>query len=106
MDIGTGSTTTGAVMSFFDNYGIIGTRIVAPVGGGNYAYKLAGQDGALAGQQALTIGSRPAKRGDGHGTTNRDRCVLKFHAGEQGERILFVWLLPIVGGCRYPERQI
>ncbi len=56
-----GTTTTGAIMSFFDNYGIIGTRIVAPVGGDSYAYRLAGQDGAIAGQRALTIGSRPAK---------------------------------------------
>lgn len=56
-----GKTTTGAVMSFFDNYGIIGARIVAPVGGGSYAYMLAGQDGAISGQRALTIGSRPAK---------------------------------------------
>lgn len=57
---GGNGSTSGAIMSFFENYGIVGCRIVVPVGGGRYTYMLGGQDGAIAGQRALTLGTRPA----------------------------------------------
>ncbi|KAL2679406.1 hypothetical protein Neosp_010180 [[Neocosmospora] mangrovei] len=56
----TGSRTLGAIMSFFDNYGIIATRIIAPeVSRGTYKYELKGQDSAIAGQRSSTLGERP-----------------------------------------------
>jgi hypothetical protein len=56
----TGSKSAGAIMSFFDNYGIIGTRIIAPEASrGTYKYELKGQDSAIAGQRSSTLGERP-----------------------------------------------
>lgn len=56
----TGNRSSGAIMSFFDNYGIISTRIIAPEASrGTYKYELKGQDSAIAGQRSLTLGERP-----------------------------------------------
>ncbi|CAI6051777.1 unnamed protein product [Clonostachys chloroleuca] len=56
----TGHRTSAAIMSFFDNYGIIATRIVAPEASrGTYKYALMGQDSAIAGQRSSTLGERP-----------------------------------------------
>ncbi|KAF5568019.1 phosphatidylcholine-hydrolyzing phospholipase c [Fusarium phyllophilum] len=55
-----GMTSFGAIMSFFDNYGIIAARIVAPEASrGTYKYELKGQDSAMAGQRSLTLDERP-----------------------------------------------
>ncbi|RBQ66871.1 hypothetical protein FVER14953_21254 [Fusarium verticillioides] len=55
-----GMTSSGAIMSFFDNYGIIAARIVAPEASrGTYKYELKGQDSAIAGQRSLTLDERP-----------------------------------------------
>ena len=56
----TGETTTGAILSFFDNYGIIAARMIAPgASRGSFRYELKGQEPAIAGQRALTLGERP-----------------------------------------------
>lgn len=56
----TGNRSSGAIMSFFDNYGIIATRIIAPESSrGTYKYELKGQDSAIAGQRSSTLGERP-----------------------------------------------
>ncbi|CAH0016129.1 unnamed protein product [Clonostachys rhizophaga] len=55
----TGHRTSAAIMSFFDNYGIIATRIIAPEASrGTYKYALMGQDSAIAGQRSTTLGER------------------------------------------------
>jgi hypothetical protein len=55
-----GTQTSGAIISFFDNYGVIAARIIAPEAShGSYKYELKGQDGAIAGQRSFTIGERP-----------------------------------------------
>jgi hypothetical protein len=57
----TGNKSAGAIISFFDNYGIIGTRIIAPEASrGTYKYELKGQDSAIAGQRSSTLGERSA----------------------------------------------
>ena len=54
--------TAGAIMSFFNNYGIIAARIIAPeTVRGSFKYELKGQDSAIAGQRSSTMGERPDK---------------------------------------------
>ncbi|KAI9170786.1 hypothetical protein HJFPF1_00259 [Paramyrothecium foliicola] len=56
----TGDRSSGAIMSFFDNYGIIASRLIAPEASrGTYKYELKGQDSAIAGQRSHTLGERP-----------------------------------------------
>jgi len=57
----TGQRTSVGIMSFFDNYGIIATRVLAPESPGSFKYVLKGQDSAISGQRSLTIGERPEK---------------------------------------------
>jgi hypothetical protein len=52
--------TSGTIISFFDNYGVIAARVIAPEAShGSYKYELKGQDGAIAGQRSFTFGERP-----------------------------------------------
>ncbi|KAJ9638282.1 hypothetical protein H2199_006969 [Coniosporium tulheliwenetii] len=52
-------TTDAAIMMFFDNYGILGTRLLAPVrSAGTYFYELKGQTPSIAGQPTQAIGWR------------------------------------------------
>ena len=54
--------TKGAIISLFDNYGIIGARLVGPESPkGSFKYELKGQNGAIVGQRSGTIGGRPEK---------------------------------------------
>ena len=51
-----GTTSYTGIMAFFDNYGILGSRLLAPVGSGTYAYELKGQTPAIAGQISRGLG--------------------------------------------------
>lgn len=54
-----GEKTEVAITSFFDNYGVMGARIVAPVRArGTLEYEFKGQNGALAGQRATFLDQR------------------------------------------------
>ena len=56
-----GATTTAGIMAFFDNYGVIGARIMAPVTSkGTLLYEFKGQNPSIAGQKSTTLGNRPA----------------------------------------------
>ncbi|MCJ1385456.1 hypothetical protein MMC17_008579 [Xylographa soralifera] len=54
------SSTDAAIMAFFDNYGVVGARLVAPVAPGSLRYELKGQNPAIPGQRAVFVGERPA----------------------------------------------
>lgn len=57
-----GQTTDAAFTAFFDNFGLVGARIVAPVSvRGTFKYELKGQAGSIAGQRANFLGTRPKK---------------------------------------------
>ncbi|THC87924.1 hypothetical protein EYZ11_012630 [Aspergillus tanneri] len=50
----------GAILQVFDNYGILGIRLVAPlVPQGSYAYEAKGQTPAVAGQLSCGLGTKP-----------------------------------------------
>ncbi|KAJ7766472.1 hypothetical protein DFH07DRAFT_955203 [Mycena maculata] len=56
-DEGKGTATTdAAIIMFFDNYGLLGTRVVAPVTKGSLEYELKGQTPAIAGQPSAALG--------------------------------------------------
>lgn len=52
-------TTDAAIIMFFDNYGVLGTRLLAPVRpAGTYVYELKGQIPSIAGQPTQAISWR------------------------------------------------
>ena len=51
--------TEAGILSFFDNYGILGARMIAPVSPGSYNYEFKGQTPAVAGQLSPGLGWRP-----------------------------------------------
>lgn len=54
------TTTTAGIMAFFDNYGVVGARIVAPkTSKGTLIYEFKGQNPSIAGQKSTTLGDRP-----------------------------------------------
>ncbi|CAL1694606.1 unnamed protein product [Somion occarium] len=54
---GPATTTYAAILAFFDNVGILGSRIIAPVKvTGTYSYELKGQTPAIAGQVSRGLG--------------------------------------------------
>ncbi|MCJ1391167.1 hypothetical protein MMC18_004029 [Xylographa bjoerkii] len=60
-NIGTdnGPTSNAGILSFFDNYGILGVRMVAPVTAtGTFTYEFKGQTPAIAGQLSTGLGWR------------------------------------------------
>ena len=55
-----GERTNAAFMAFFDNFGLVGARIVAPVNAkGTFQYEIKGQTGSIAGQRSNFLGTRP-----------------------------------------------
>ncbi|KAJ7922002.1 hypothetical protein B0H13DRAFT_2413373 [Mycena leptocephala] len=53
-----GETTDAAIIMFFDNYGILGARVMAPVTKGSTSYELKGQIPAISGQVSKPLGTR------------------------------------------------
>jgi hypothetical protein len=53
-----GETTDAAIIMFFDNYGILGARVMAPVTKGSTSYELKGQIPAISGQASKPLGTR------------------------------------------------
>ena len=54
-----GLKTEAGILGFFDNYGILGARMIAPVSGtGTYKYEFKGQTPAIAGQLSSGLGWR------------------------------------------------
>ena len=54
-----GSSTDAGIMAFFDNYGIVGARMLAPkTAKGTYKYEFKGQNPSIAGQRSTTLGER------------------------------------------------
>jgi hypothetical protein len=53
-----GEITDAAIIMFFDNYGILGARVLAPVTKGSTSYELKGQIPAISGQASNHLGQR------------------------------------------------
>ena len=54
-----GERTNAAFTAFFDNFGLVGARIVAPVNAkGTFQYEIKGQAGSIAGQRSNFLGMR------------------------------------------------
>ena len=67
------STTAAGIMAFFDNYGIVGARMLAPKAAkGTFKYEFKGQNPSIAGQRSTTLGQRP---GDWMGLDKRKEVV-------------------------------
>ena len=57
-----GSTTNAAIIAFFENYGIVGARTLAPKKAkGSLEYELKGQKTNIAGQRSTTLGQRSGR---------------------------------------------
>lgn len=57
---GDGTTSEAAILGFFDNYGVIGARIIAPKKSrGTLEYEFKGQNPSIAGQRSTTLGAQP-----------------------------------------------
>ena len=55
-----GTTTSAGILAFFENYEIIGARIIAPrTSTGTLEYEFKGQNPSIAGQRSTTLGDRP-----------------------------------------------
>ena len=55
-----GAATSAGILAFFDNYQIIGARMIAPKAStGTLEYELKGQNPSIAGQRSSTLGDRP-----------------------------------------------
>ena len=74
-----GFSTDAGILSFFDNYGILGARMIAPVTAtGNYHYEFKGQTPAIAGQLSPGLGWR-AQNHTGRGEPSEAIGFTDFH---------------------------
>ncbi|KAG8531944.1 uncharacterized protein KY384_003580 [Bacidia gigantensis] len=68
-----GSITSAGIISFFDNYGIVGARMIAPkTAKGTFEYEFKGQNPSIAGQRSTTLGKRP---GNWMGLDRREEAI-------------------------------
>jgi hypothetical protein len=69
---GSGTRTDAGIMMFFDNYGILGTRVLAPITAGSASYEFKGQTPAISGQPSTALGMTPATL---MGSQGRSRAI-------------------------------
>lgn len=56
-DTASANMSSNAIMTIFDNYGVAGARLLAPIApSGTYTYELKGQTPAIAGQHSTSLG--------------------------------------------------